>query len=131
MNRCENVVEIQASLDEQVELNKKFQQSLASTTERMYTLEDRSQRLLYQLQETQIENQDLMNTNNSLARDLKTTLEIAGTRSERIKVLESTVKELSMMRMGHASKNSISSSAVSYTHLSRLGILPIRKVGPI
>lgn len=115
MNRCENVVEIQASLDEQVELNKKFQQSLASTTERMYTLEDRSQRLLYQLQETQIENQDLMNTNNSLARDLKTTLEIAGTRSERIKVLESTVKELSMMRMGHASKNSISSSVTAVT----------------
>ncbi|CAI4579633.1 CLL_collapsed_G0032790.mRNA.1.CDS.1 [Saccharomyces cerevisiae] len=94
--RCEQIAQLELSFDRQMNSNSKLQQELEYKKSKEEALESMNVRLLEQIQLQEREIQELLTTNAILKGELETHTKLAETRSERIKSLESSVKELSL-----------------------------------
>lgn len=94
--RCEQIAQLELSFDRQMNSNSKLQQELEYKKSKEEALESMNVRLLEQIQLQEREIQELLTTNAILKGELETHTKLTETRSERIKSLESSVKELSL-----------------------------------
>ncbi|CAI4034685.1 hypothetical protein SMKI_11G1340 [Saccharomyces mikatae IFO 1815] len=113
MKRCEQVAQLELSFDRQMNVNSKLQKELEYKISKEKALESMNVRLLEQIQIQEKEIQELLTTNAILKGELETHAKLTETRSERIKYLESSIKELSINKSTASSprKGSVSSSS--------------------
>ena len=111
--RCEQIAQLELSFDRQMNINSKLQQELEYKNSKEEALESMNVRLLEQIQLQEREIQELLTSNAILKGELETNVKLTETRSERIKSLESSVKELSINKSTISSprRGSISSSS--------------------
>lgn len=95
LNKCDEVVEIQSELDTQIQTNLKLKKELHMLKSRDKELNGMNHELLIKLEKEQLASLNLTNEVRNLHKDLTTTHKISDTRASKIKVLESSIKELS------------------------------------
>ncbi|AAS52065.1 ADR145Cp [Eremothecium gossypii ATCC 10895] len=101
MEKCELVVELQSRLDDQADKEKALKKLMTDLKHTEAQLVEKNHQLAEQLAIAQLDNLNLTNENMTLSKDIATIHRISKTRAERIQVLESTVRELSDMRLGN------------------------------
>ncbi|CAI4044749.1 hypothetical protein SKDZ_11G1310 [Saccharomyces kudriavzevii ZP591] len=115
MKRCEQIAQLELSFDRQMNANSKLRKEFEYKKSKEEALESMNVRLLEQIQLQEKEIQELLTNNAILKGELDTHTKLAETRSEKIKSLEDSVKELTNNKSAISSprKGSVSSSSAN------------------
>ncbi|AET38901.1 Smy1p Ecym_3415 [Eremothecium cymbalariae DBVPG len=112
MEKCELVVDLQARLDDQLDKETALKRMMDDLRLLEAQVIEKNHDLAEQLAILQLDNLNLTNENVTLSKDIATVHRILKTRAERIQVLESTVRELSDIRLGNESPLSAAFEAI-------------------
>lgn len=124
MEKCELLVDLQAKFDERTDQELSLKREIDDLKEVEKRLTKHNETLTEQFSMSQLQNLNLTNENMTLSKDIATIHRISKTRAERIQVLESTVRELSDIRLDNDLNLSSSFEAIKEVHKSSSAISP-------
>lgn len=115
MEKCEEVIQLQMKLDNEISRGSSLDEQLSYKLSKEKAMEGMNLKLLEQLHANEQELKELLSSNSMIRGQLHSWSNVANTQSDKIKNLENTVKELSNVRQDLRGKRRSSGSSSTST----------------